>query len=303
MRRFLLPIIFVVLWSSAFVAGKAGLQHATPFAFLALRFSLVTLLFVCVSLCILVWRNVCGFAKNGTSNAPLKKYSYPLTVLVGVLVHGAYLGSTFFAMANGLGAALAALIVSTQPLLTTLMATFVFCERPKKFQWVGIFIGFLGVVVVLLPSIGGSAPLTAIIACIVGLLAITAGTLVQKHVGLSINLLKSNIIQAAAASLFFISLVFTVENPEINWNETFLIALAWQIIAVSAGAYLILMILIKRDSVAETTSLLFLVPPVTAIIAFFVLGEPLATTTLFGFLMASFGTYLVTHRSKQPKTT
>jgi drug/metabolite transporter (DMT)-like permease len=218
-----------------------------------------------------------------------------------VLIHGAYLGSTFFAMANGLGAALAALIVSTQPLLTTALAIFLFGEKPRLIQWIGIFIGFAGVIVVIFPSLGINAPVIAIMSCVFGLLAITAGTLLQKRIGGSIGLLKSNIIQASAASLFFILLIATVETPHITWNEPFLIALAWQVLAVSTGAYVILMILIKRDSVAATTSLLFLVPPVTAIIAFFIFGEPLTPVTVSGFFMASAGVYLVTRHGSTPE--
>ena len=309
MAQFILPIIFVVLWSSAFVAGKAGVQHATPFAFLAVRFVIVALIFMAVAIGIRIWQknrqntkdakagNIskdAANAKTGT-NDPIF-----LTALVGVLIHGVFLGSTFFAMSNGLGAALAALIVSTQPLLTTALAIFLFGEKPRLVQWVGIFIGFAGVVVVLSPSLGGNAPVIAIMSCIFGLLAITAGTLLQKRIGGSIGLLKSNIIQASSASLFFILLISTVETPHITWNQPFLIALAWQILAVSTGAYVILMVLIKRDSVAATTSLLFLVPPVTAIIAFFIFGEPLTPVTISGFLMASAGVYLVTRHVARP---
>lgn len=298
MANFILPIIFVVLWSSAFVAGKAGVQYATPFAFLAVRFSIVSGIFMAVAIGSSIWlykRKVKSNNAQSRSNNPILQ-----TALVGVLIHGAYLGSTFFAMANGLGAALASLIASTQPLLTTAFAIFLFDEKPRLIQWLGIFIGFSGVVVVIYPSLGTNTPLIAIISCIFGLLAITIGTLLQKRIGDSISLLRSNIIQATAASLFFMILIATVETPNITWNEPFLIALAWQVLAVSTGAYVILMILIKRDSVVSTTSLLFLVPPVTAIIAFFVFGEPLTPVTITGFFMASAGVYLVSRHSGAP---
>ena len=298
MANLILPIIFVVLWSSAFVAGKAGVQHATPFAFLAVRFSIVALIFAAVSVGSSIWlqkSKVKSISEKNSSNGPILQ-----TALVGVLIHGTYLGSTFFAMANGLGAALAALIASTQPLLTTALAIFLFGEKPSFIQWIGILIGFAGVVVVISPSLGTDAPLIAITACVFGLLAITTGTLLQKSIGDSVGLLRSNIIQASAASLFFIILIVTVETPNITWNEPFLFALAWQVLAVSTGAYVILMILIKRDSVAATTSLLFLVPPVTAIIAFFIFDEPLTPVTVSGFFMASAGVYLVTRHSSAP---
>ena len=309
MTKFTLPMIFVVLWSSAFVAGKAGIQHATPFAFLAVRFVIVTLIFIVIAIGIKIWQKSSQNIKDAKSGNIFKDLAdtktgtnEPIfwTALVGVLIHGVYLGSTFFAMSNGLGAALAALIVSTQPLLTSALAIFLFGEKPRLVQWVGIFIGFSGVVVVLSPSLGVNAPVIAIVSCIFGLLAITTGTLLQKRIGGSIGLLKSNIIQASSASLFFILLILTVETPHITWNQSFLIALAWQILAVSTGAYVILMILIKHDSVAATTSLLFLVPPVTAIIAFFIFGKPLMPVTISGFLMASAGVYLVTRHSVRP---
>lgn len=292
MTQFLFPIIFVILWSSAFVAGKSGVQHATPFAFLALRFSIVTLIFMVVAAGFWIWRSKGTVKADGAqdrSNDPILQ-----TAFVGVLIHGVYLGSTFFAMANDLGAALAALIVSTQPLLTTALAVFLFGEKPHLVQWIGIFMGFAGVIVVISPSVGINAPILSIISCVFGLLAITIGTLLQKRVGSEIGLLKSNIIQAFAASLFFILLIVTVETPQITWNEPFFTALAWQVLAISTGAYVILMILIKRDSVAATTSLLFLVPPVTAIIAFFIFDEPLTLVTTAGFIMASSGVFLVT---------
>ena len=112
MTQFLFPIIFVILWSSAFVAGKSGVQHATPFAFLALRFSIVTLIFMVVAAGFWIWRGKGTVKADGAqdrSNDPILQ-----TAFVGVLIHGVYLGSTFFAMANDLGAALAALIVSTR---------------------------------------------------------------------------------------------------------------------------------------------------------------------------------------------
>ncbi len=303
MSRFTLPILFVILWSSAFVAGKAGVQYATPFAFLAVRFSIVSFIFVGFSIGIWIWRKK-DFSHNinkvskGQSDDPILR-----TALVGFLIHGLYLGSTFFAMANGLGAALAALIVSSQPLLTTALAIFLFGEKPRFIQWVGIFIGFTGVVVVLSPSIGVDAPFIAIISCIFGLFAITSGTLLQKHIGGSIFLLKSYIFQACAASLFFIILISTVETPHITLNQSFLISLAWQVLAISTGAYVILMVLIKRDSVAMTTSLLFLVPPITAIIEFFIFDEPLTPVKVSGFLMASAGVYLVTRYNRAVNVT
>ena len=125
MTQFLLPFIFVVLWSSAFVAGKAGVQHATPFAFLAIRFSIVALIFIVVAVGCRIWCN----KESAVTSQDSSKEPILQTAFVGVLIHGIYLGSTFFAMANGLGAALAADCI-IQPLLTTALAIFLFNEKP-----------------------------------------------------------------------------------------------------------------------------------------------------------------------------
>jgi drug/metabolite transporter (DMT)-like permease len=295
MEQFVLPVLFIILWSSAFVAGKAGVQYATPFAFLAARFIIVALIFSGVAIAVRFWHHhrQPTSAQNAKKDLTDKK-TLALTALVGLLLHGFYLGSTFLAMSLGLGAALAALVASMQPLLTTALAILLFDEKPLMIQWVGILLGFAGVVLVLSPSIGVTSPPVTVMICVVGLISITIGTLLQKRIGGSISLLKSNIIQAMAASLFFLMLILTFETPHIAWAPAFMFALAWQVLAVSTGAYVILMILIKRDSVAATTSLMFLVPPVTAIIAFFIFGEPLTAVTVTGFLMASTGVYLVT---------
>ena len=302
MAQFVLPVLFIILWSSAFVAGKAGVQYATPFAFLAARFIIVALIFSGVAIAVHFWRQRSKpTSAPNAKQGPTGKNTLVLTALVGLLLHGFYLGSTFLAMSLGLGAALAALVASMQPLLTTALAMLLFGEKPLMIQWAGILLGFAGVIVVLSPSLGATAPPVAVMICVVGLISITMGTLLQKRIGGSISLLKSNIIQAVAASLFFLMLISTVETPHIAWAPAFMFALAWQVLAVSTGAYVILMILIKRDSVAATTSLMFLVPPVTAIIAFFIFGEPLTVVTVTGFLMASTGVYLVTRYAARPK--
>ena len=292
LERVGLPITFVLLWSSAFVAAKSGVVYATPFAFLAVRFAIVAAIFASVGAGVYVWHK--ARKKTDTISPKLTLRTIIGSANVGILLHGFYLGCSFYAMANGLGAALTALIVSTQPLLTTALAIVLFDEKPRAVQWVGIAIGFCGVMVVLSPSLGHSLPTLSLIASLIALIAITGGTLLQKKIGHQIGLLQSNVIQASAATLFFVVLIHTIEVPHIDWTPNFIGALAWQVLVVSTGAYIILMILIKRDSVAATTSLLFLVPPTTALIANVWLAEPLTPTTVAGFLLASTGVFLVT---------
>ena len=138
LERVGLPIAFVLLWSSAFVAAKSGVVYATPFAFLAVRFAIVTAIFASIGAGFYIWRN--ARTKAATTSAKMTLQAISGSACVGILLHGFYLGCSFYAMANGLGAALTALIVSTQPLLTTALAIFLFGEKPRAVQWLGITI-------------------------------------------------------------------------------------------------------------------------------------------------------------------
>ena len=293
--RIFLPLAFVALWSSAFVTAKVGVQHATPFAMLLLRFILVSLLFAGLFAASIWWRN-----RGSRTSAGLAAASWPdirtigLTALVGILLHGVYLGSVFFALSVGLSAGLSALIVSLQPLLASAFAVSLFGEKLHRFQLFGLLAGIIGVALVLLPKFNGSMPVPGLISVTIGLATITSGTLLQKRIGGRIDLLQSNVVQSVAAALFFALICMTVETPAVDWHPAFIMALAWQVLMVSAGAYLLLMVLIQRDTMASVSSLLFLVPPVTAIIAAIGFEEPLTILSLAGFAITSAGVFLVT---------
>jgi drug/metabolite transporter (DMT)-like permease len=287
--RIILPLVFVGLWSSAFVTAKVGVQYATPFAMLMLRFGIVSVLFGLILLAVRHWR-------NATQGLPTRQV-IALTALVGLLLHGIYLGSVFFALSQGLPAGISALIVSLQPLLASGLAIILFDEKLRGVQVLGMLAGIFGVVLVLLPKIGGALPMVGLFSVTIGLAAVTGGTLLQKKIGAKINLLASNLIQSLAATAFFLVICATVEPPQIDWQPPFLLALAWLVLMVSMGAYLILMVMIRRDSMAAVSSLMFLVPPVTAIIAAIGFDEPLTMLGIIGFCVTSGGVYLVTRYS------
>ena len=287
--RIVLPLVFVGLWSSAFVTAKVGVQYATPFAMLMLRFGIVSCLFGLIMLLARQWRK----APQAMPDKPV----IALTALVGLLLHGIYLGSVFFALTRGLPAGIAALIVSLQPLLASGLAIILFDEKLRPVQVIGMLAGIVGVVLVLLPKMGGVMPMIGLLSVTIGLGAVTGGTLLQKRIGGRIDLLTGNLIQSGAATLFFLLICATIEPPIIDWQPPFLIALAWLVLMVSMGAYLILMVMIRRDSMAAVSSLMFLVPPVTAIIAAIGFDEPLTLLGVIGFCVTSAGVYLVTRYS------
>ena len=307
-----LPMVFVFLWSSAFVTGKIAVIYATPFAFLLLRFSIVALLFGGLMLAAKAWlahqRRKPKTPAQDTPAQDTPAQDTPdnwrtllATAIVGVMLHGFYLGSVFLALSLGIPAGLAALVVSMQPLLSSFLAIFLFAEALRRIQWAGIFLGFVGVAVVLMPTIdggaGGNLSMAGLGVTFFGLAAITCGTLMQKKFGNHIGLMKGNFIQAAAAALFYLAITPLLEVPQFDWQTPFVLALSWQILAVSLGAYVIFMVLIKRDSMAATSSLLFLVPPTTAIMAALWFGEVLTPLSMGGFVLASAGVYMVTHYS------
>jgi drug/metabolite transporter (DMT)-like permease len=287
--RVILPLIFVGLWSSAFVTAKIGVQYATPFAVLMLRFGTVSCLFGLIMLALWRWRR--------TPPATPERPVIALTALVGLLLHGLYLGSVFFALSRGLSAGISALIVSLQPLLASGLAIILFGEKLRPVQIIGMLAGITGVVLVLLPKLAGAMPMIGLASVTVGLAAVTGGTLLQKKIGGRIDLLASNLIQSLAATAFFLVICATIEPPRIDWQPPFLLALGWLVLMVSMGAYLILMVMIRRDSMAAVSSLMFLVPPVTAIIAAIGFDEPLTLLGILGFCVTSAGVYLVTRYS------
>mgnify|MGYP001412715184 CR=1 FL=1 len=297
-----LPMVFVFLWSSAFVTGKIAVIYATPFAFLLLRFSIVALLFGGLMLAAKAWlAHQRRKPQTPAQDTPDNWRTLLATAIVGVMLHGFYLGSVFLALSLGISAGLAALVVSMQPLLSSFLAIFLFAEALRRIQWAGIFLGFVGVAVVLMPTIdggaGGDLSMAGLGVTFFGLAAITCGTLMQKKFGNQIGLMRGNFIQAAAAALFYLAITPLLEVPQFDWQTPFVLALSWQILAVSLGAYVIFMVLIKRDSMAATSSLLFLVPPTTAIMAALWFGEVLTPLTMGGFVLASAGVYMVTHYS------
>ena len=284
--RIVLPLVFIFLWSSAFLAAKVGVQYSTPFAMLLLRFVLVSLVFAAML----------GFARGWRlAGSPRPVLSViGLTAVVGITLHSFYLGSVFFAISLGLSAGISALIVSLQPLMASGLAILLFGERLRPAQMAGMAAGLAGVVLVLLPKMGGEMPPLGLASVTFGLCAVTAGTLLQKHIGGRIDLLAGNLVQAVAASAALALICLTIEVPRISWELPFMLALAWQVVMVSAGAYVILMVLIRRGTMAAVSSLLFLVPPVTAILAAVGFDEPLTVIGVIGFCLTSAGVYMVT---------
>ena len=282
----ILPIAFVILWASAFISAKAILADASAFSALSLRFSLVAFGF-CLAYAIMRGKKWLTFRQMQHA------------ALTGILLHGFYLGGVFWALSHGMPATVAALIASLQPVIVALLAGPILSERISAIQWCGIALGFSGAVLVIGWDIGDVIPLGALLVCIAALMSSVIGTFYQKRFGQDLPLIPANIVQAVAATLLHLTLLSLFETPYIDFTPNFIIGMSWQILAVSFGAYVMLLILLQRGTANQTSSLLFLVAPVAALQALFVLGEQMTTFDITGLIIASIGVYLATRQRRQ----
>jgi|TARA_B100000073_G_C23700085_1_gene559947 drug/metabolite transporter (DMT)-like permease len=277
------PLIFILLWSSAFISGKVIVQDSTPFAALAFRFAIVSVGFFLFSL--IKKEKIFGKVSNIFES-----------LSTGILFHGIYLGGCWYAFYIGMPAAIVALIVTLQPILTNILSGPLFGEKITWKQWLGIVFGFTGSLLVLGIDFQNELPRNGVIISIVALSAITIGTLWQKKLSGKLSLAVNNGYQAIGGCLFNILLMFLFETPYINFTLNFILGMSHQILLVSFGAFTILMYLIKSGSVSKTTTLFFLVPPTSAVMAYFFINENLTIIDILGLIIATFGVYIATRK-------
>tara|TARA_A100001234_G_C12622126_1_gene384306 strand:+ start:802 stop:1650 length:849 start_codon:yes stop_codon:yes gene_type:complete len=275
------PILFILLWSSAFITTKPIVDNSDPFAALAFRFFFVALGFYL-------------FCLYQQQSIIVNKRNLLDSLLSGVLFHGFYLGGVFYSISIGMPTSIAALIVTLQPILTNILAVPLLGEKIKFKQWIGVLLGFLGAVIVLGIEIGSNIPFFGLIATMTALIAITLSTIWQKKISNNLSLSVSNFYQAVGGCLFHTVLIFSFTKPYIEFTKTFFIAMGHQIFLVSFGAFTILMFLIKKNSASKTVSVFFLIPATSAFMAWIFLNETLTIIDLLGFLITSLGVYIAT---------
>jgi drug/metabolite transporter (DMT)-like permease len=278
-----LPLTFVVLWASAFATGAIVTADATPFAALAFRFALVTLGFLLVAWWLSEFKR---FSKHALGHG----------MVTGALFHGVYLGGCWYGFSVGIPAGVTALIVCLQPILTAIFAGLLLGEETSRKNWLGLGLGFVGAAAVLGIDVGSEFSSLGLVAVVIALGAITTATIWQKRFASELPLATNNAVQAATATVFHVLVMLVAEEGTITFTSSFIGAMAWQVIAVSFGAFSILMYLISRNSASQTSALFFLVPPVAAVLGFVLLGEQMTIVDAVGFAIASFGVYLATRK-------
>ena len=274
------PGLFVLLWSTGFIGAKLGLPFAEPLTFLIVRF-----------LCVIVLLG--GVAVLLRRPWPSHGRQYRHIALAGILLHGGYLSGVFGAIHHGMTAGVAALIVALQPLLTALLGEVIVGERVTPRQWMGFILGFGGVVLVVWDKLGvGGVTHVSLMLAVMALFSITAGTLYQKRYCGGMDLWSGSVIQFVAAALALLPFAFRLETMQIHWSGRFIFALGWLVLVLSIGAISLLHTLIKRGAATRVSTLFYLTPPTTAVLAFVIFDEKLTLTALAGMMLAAIGVWL-----------
>jgi drug/metabolite transporter (DMT)-like permease len=276
------PAIFVVLWSTGFIATKYVLHSAEPLTYLTIRMAVVVaMMVVIVAVARPQWPDPAGIAHS---------------VVAGILVHGFYLGGTAVAIAHSIPAGLSALIPGLQPILISTLANRWLGERVTPLQWTGLLLGLAGVVLILhnRPMSGEAG--WGWLASGVSLISITLGTLYQRRYCSKIDWRAGNLVQYVAVVIFFAAAAGLFENNEVHWTREFVLSVAWLAIVLSIGSIGLLYWLIRRSAATSVASLFYLVPAVTALMAYMLFGERLDAVAIVGMIACAAAVFLVNRR-------
>lgn len=293
-----MPWLFVLIWSTGFIVAKYGMPYAEPMTFLFLRFAGVLVLMVPF---VLLARVPLPQLQNppARSAAPMRRTDWRMVghiAVAGLLLQAGYLGGVWAAIKLGMSAGVSALLVGMQPILTALIATRM-GERIRTRQWLGLLLGIAGVALVVANKLGTSGLSPASLALAGGaLLSITVGTVYQKHYCPVFDLRMGSVIQFAAAALACVPFMFLFETREVQWTAAMFGALAWSVVALSIGAISLLFLLIRRGAATKVSSLMYLTPPTTAVMAWLLFGERFPPLAAGGMVLAALGVALVIRR-------
>ena len=276
-----LAAVFVLFWSTGFVAAKFGFPYAEPFTFLGTRFVIAsTLLF---ALC---------FALRAKWPRRLRDYGH--ISVTGFLVGSIYLIGVYYGVFLGVSIGVMALIVGLQPLITGALAGPFLRESVSRRQWVGLALGFGGLSLVVAEKIAlGEAVWFGYVLGLMGLVAITAGTLYQKKFCANFDLRTTVAIQNGVSCVLMLALASMFESMEVSWTGEYLFALLWSAVVLSVVAMMVFYYLVARGAATKVTSLIYLSPPTTAAMGWLVFDETLAALAIAGMGVAMVGVAMV----------
>ena len=278
--RALVPGLFVILWSTGYVVVRLTMPDAGPVRFLAWRFGAAAVLLAAAAFLV---------------RAPwaARAVDYGHLAVVGLLVHGIGLGGVWVALDLGVEAGVAALVMGAQPLLTAALAIGLIGERIDRRGAAGLALGFLGVTLVIHHKLAGVGDPTGLAVVVAGVVGMTLGVLYQKRRCAHIDLVTGSAVQLAFAGAACLVLAWWIDDRPVEWTPRIFAVLGWSVLVLSIAATLLLYRLLQRGDASRVASLLYLVPPVTALMAWAAFGETLAPLTLAGMALTAVGVALV----------
>lgn len=272
------PAIFVVVWATGFIVARLVAPHVEPLTFLLTRYALAIAVLALVAVVVrAAWPRTAAGWRDG--------------LVAGVLLHGGYLGCVFWSVKHGLPAGIAALIAGLQPLATGLLVRPLLGETVSVRRWAGIGAGFLGAGLVIAPKLGaaGSFSAAALLVCLAGMLSMTLGTIWQKRTGNTVDLRTNTVVQYLGAAAVTLPVALLTEEGRFDGSLELWVGLVWAVFGLSIGGIGLLLVLIRRGAVAGVAALLYLVPPVSAMMAFGLFGEALSPVQIAGMAVAALG--------------
>ena len=286
------PVVFVLMWATGFVVARLSAPHADPLTFLGIRFPIAGVLFALIALALAApW--------------PGARQAFHASV-AGAFLHGGYLGPVYWAVAHGMPAGVSALIVGLQPLMTAIIASWMVQERISLRHWAGLGVGILGVALVVSPKLelghglaDGITPLTTAVN-LLGALSISFGTVYQKRFATALNLASGGAWQYVGASLAVLIPALLLEDLRFDGSFQAWFALGWSVIVLSLGAITLLMLMIRLGDVGRVSSLIFLVPGVSALMAYVLFGETLSLIQIAGMAVCAAAVLIVTRKRSPP---
>ena len=284
---FALPFLFILMWSSGYVVGKLALPYAGPFTLLFLRFGVAALVLLVMAL---------------VTRAPWPRQwkAYAHLVVVGLLIQALQFSSLYTGLKLGVSAGVSALIVGTMPLFTALGASAFLGERVSARQWLGLAGGLCGVLLVVADKIGaGATGWAGCGAVVLALAGITLGTLYQKKYCAGMDLRTGGCVQLGVASVVALALSLRVEGFQVEWTPTLLLASGWLSVVNSIGAISLLFFMMRKGEASKVASLFYLIPGVTALLGFALLGETMSVLAVAGFVVTAGAVYVCTRQDRR----
>jgi drug/metabolite transporter (DMT)-like permease len=287
------PVVFVLIWATGFIVARFGMPHAPPLSFLSVRYALSI---ACFGLWIVL-------AKVAWPQSRQQLFHLSVT---GILMHAGYLGGVWVAVKAGMGSGLSSLVVGFQPVLTAIWLSYSLrgSEQPgiSRRQWFGLLLGFVGLLMVVWRKLTLGSPFDHVTAAnmafaLTALLSITVGTLYQKRFVQACDVRSANTVQLLAALVVTLPLAL-LETEPMQWNVELVGAMAWSVLGLTLGGSSLLYMLIQRGAAASVTSLMYLVPPTTAMMAWLIFGETITTATLVGTALTALGVSWVVRPSR-----